>query len=87
MSAASVRQTGAARNAANLLSEGAGRLVTTQRELPSGGVRAEQQRFQEGPDPVADAIDQLVAVYSLKANAVSLRTADKMVGTVINLKA
>jgi flagellar hook protein FlgE len=50
-------------------------------------VRAEQQRFQEGPDPVADAIDQLVAVYSLKANAVSLRTADKMVGTVINLKA
>jgi hypothetical protein len=87
MDAAFVRQSGAARNSANLLSENAGRLVTTQRELHSGGVRADLERIEEAADPVADAIDRSVAVYSLKANLLSLRTADKMVGTVLNLKA
>ncbi len=87
MTAASIRQLGAARNSANLLSEDAGRLVTTQRELTSGGVRAQLEHLEESADPVADAVDRLVAVYSLKANVVSLRTADTMVGTFLNLKA
>jgi hypothetical protein len=87
MNAAVTRQNGAARNSASLLSENADRLVTTQQELPAGGVRAELERSEEGADLVADATDRLVAVYSLKANVVSLRTADKMVGTVLNLKA
>jgi hypothetical protein len=55
--------------------------------LPSGGVQAELQRSEDSVDRLADAIDRIGSVYSLKANVISLRTADKMVGTVLNLKA
>ena len=36
---------------------------------------------------VGGALDRIASGYSLKANVISLRTADKMVGTVLNLKA
>jgi hypothetical protein len=54
--------------------------------LPSGGVQAELLRSEDSVDRLADAIDRIASMYSLKANVISLRTADKMEGTVLNLK-
>jgi hypothetical protein len=87
MEAAVVRQNAAARNSTSLLVEDAGRLRVTQNALPSGGVKAEVQLSEETADPIQDVIDRLVSVYTFKANVLSLRTADKMVGTVLDLKA
>ena len=87
MSAASVRQNTAARNSANLLTQDSPRLVTSQTELSSGGVKSEVRQSSESADIVADAIDRLLSVYTLKANVVTLRTADKMVGTVLDVLA
>jgi hypothetical protein len=61
-------------------------LCETGGSLPSGGVQAELQRSEDSVDRLADAIDRIDSVYSLKANVISLRTADKMLGTVLNLK-
>ena len=87
MQAAVVRQNAAARNSANLLSEDPRRLVVSQTELSSGGTRAAAAPVESLADPVADAVDRLLSVYAFKANAVSLRTADKMAGTVLNVRA
>jgi hypothetical protein len=87
MTAASVRQGAAAHNSANLLTEDSRRLIVSQSEVHSGGVKAELQRSEEAADVVADALDRLVSLYSLKANVVTLRTADKMVGTVLDVLA
>ncbi len=87
MGAAVVRQNAAARNSTSLLVEDAGRLLVAQNALPSGGVKAEAQLSEETADPIEDAIDRLVSVYTFKANVVSLRTADKMVGTVLDVRA
>ncbi len=87
MQASAVRQNAAARNSANLLSDDSRRLVVTQTEVPSGGTRAAAVPVEGFPDPVADAVDRLLSVYAFKANAVSLRTADKMAGTVLNVRA
>ncbi len=37
-------------------------------------------------DPVADAVDRLLSIYELKANIITLRTADKMAGAVLSLR-
>ncbi len=87
LSAAVVRQNAAARNSANLLAEDSRRLIVSQSDLRSGGVTAEAQPSGETADPVADAVDRLVSLYTFKANVVSLRTADKMVGTILNVRA
>ena len=55
--------------------------------LPFGGVQADLQPSEDSVDRLADAIARIASVYSLKANVISLRTADKMAGTVPNLKA
>lgn len=54
--------------------------------LPSGWVQAESQRSEDSADQLPVAMDRVGSVYSLKANVISLRTALKMVGTVLNLK-
>jgi flagellar basal body rod protein FlgC len=87
MQAAVVRQNAAARNSANLLSENPRRLVVSQTELSSGGTRAATAPVESLADPVADAVDRLLSVYAFKANVVSLRTADKMAGAVLNIRA
>ena len=87
MKAAVVRQNAAAHNSANLLTEDTHRLIVNQSELRSGGVQAKAFSSGDGADPVGDAVDRLLSVYALKANAISLRTADKMAGTVLNVRA
>lgn len=90
MQAASVRQIAATNNVANMLTSPIQRLDVSQRALPSGGVQASVARTpvpepRQGTDLVADMVDQMGALYALKANVVSLRVADRMTGTVINL--
>ena len=87
MKAAVVRQNAAAHNSANLLTEDTRRLVVNQSELQAGGVQARAFPSAGGADPVGDAIDRLLSVYAFKANVVSLRTADKMAGAVLNIRA
>jgi flagellar basal body rod protein FlgC len=87
MNAAVVRQNAAAHNSANLLSANSRRLVVGQSELSSGGVQAKAFPAGSGADPVGDAVDRLLSIYTFKANAVSLRTADKMAGTVLSVRA
>ena len=90
MQAASVRQLASANNVANMLTSPVQRLEVSQRALPSGGVQASVTRTpfpepRQGTDLVADMVEQMGALYSLKANVVSLRVADQMAGTVLNL--
>jgi hypothetical protein len=87
LKAAVVRQNSAAHNSAIMLTEDTRRLVVSQSELAHGGVQA--KAFPEGgaADPLGDAVDRLLSVYAFKANAVSLRTADKMAGAVLNVRA
>jgi hypothetical protein len=87
MKAAVVRQNAAAHNSANLLTEDSRRLVVSQTELASGGVKARALPGEIVADPVGDAVDRLLSVYAFRANAVSLRTGDKMAGTVLNMLA
>ena len=87
MKAAVVRQNAAAHNSANLLTKDSRRLVVSQTELASGGVQAKALPDEIVADPVGDAVDRLLSVYAFRANAVSLRTADKMAGAVLNVRA
>jgi hypothetical protein len=87
MTAAVFRQNAAAHNSANLLTTDFRRVVVAEQEVSSGGVRSQAFTDDALADPVADAVDRLVSVYTLKANVVSLRTADRMVGAVLNLRA
>ena len=87
MRAAVVRQNAAAHNSANLLTEDSRRLVVSQSDLPSGGVQARAFPGGDAADPVGDAVDRLLSVYAFKANAISLRTADRMAGAVLNVRA
>jgi hypothetical protein len=87
MKAAVVRQNAAAHNSANLLTEGSRRLVVRQSDLASGGVRAKAFPVEGQADPIGDAVDQLLSVYAFKANIISLRTADKMAGAVLKVRA
>jgi hypothetical protein len=87
MRAALVRQNAAAHNSANLLTEDSRRLVVSQSESVSGGVRAEAFPAEDVADPIGDAVDRLLSVYAFKANAVSLRTVDMMAGAVLNVRA
>ncbi len=87
MQAAVVRQNAAPHNSANLLTADTRRLVVSQSELSAGGVQAKAFPAGNGADPVGDAVDRLLSIYTFKANAVSLRTADKMTGAVLNVRA
>lgn len=88
MNAAALRQSTASANIANALTPGYKRLWVSGAALPDGGVVATKERGKhEGADLVADVVTEIGALYAFKANVISLRTADRMTGTVINLLA
>lgn len=88
MNAAVLRQSVSSANIANSETPGYRRLGVSQAALPDGGVTAKTVRGKtEGPDLVGDIVAQIGALYSFKANMLSLITADRMAGTVINLRA
>lgn len=86
MNAAALRLSASANNSANQLTKGYKRASVVQTELLQGGVSTKISKLTaEGADPVADAVDRIGAVYSFKANIVTLRVADEMTGTVLKL--
>jgi hypothetical protein len=88
MNAAVVTQSAAGANLANSLTLGYRRLGVAQNTVPEGGVTAKLVRGRvPGGDPILDVVAEIGAVYSLRANIVSLKTADRMTGTVLNLRA
>jgi flagellar basal body rod protein FlgC len=87
MNAAALRQAAASSNIANTLSEKMQRAQVVQKALPDGGVAASLSRQVSGSDDlVRDIVEGMGAVYSFKANLISLRVADEMAGTALNLK-
>jgi hypothetical protein len=88
MNAAVLRQSAAGVNTANALTPGYKRLWVSEASLPDGGVVAKKVRGKsEGADLLSDVVSEIGALYSFKANVISLRTADRMTGTVINMLA
>lgn len=85
MNAAVIRQSAASANLANALTPGYKRLSVSEAAQPDGGVVGRKVRGKsEGADLVSDMVAEIGALYSFKANVISLRTADRMTGTVLN---
>ncbi|MEY5027607.1 MAG: hypothetical protein RLZZ244_3135 [Verrucomicrobiota bacterium] len=87
VNAATVRAEAAASNLANLQTPGAPRLEVVQQEVPGGGVEARARMSAERPDAVQGVVEQRVALYTLKANMVTLKIVDEMLGQALNAKA
>jgi hypothetical protein len=89
--AAASRQTlAASHNLANLLTPNFQPLSATQQELSGGGVRAElgQTVAPDLSDPaIENTVSLLGSVYQVKFNAVVIRTADHLLGSLLDLKA
>ena len=52
--------------------------------LDSGTVASVQTARSNGPNLEADVVEQMSAPYSVKANLHTLRTADQMLGTLLD---
>jgi flagellar basal body rod protein FlgC len=88
MNAAALRESTAGSNVANALTTGYRRASVVQTALPGGGVAASVKRgVGSGADLVEDVVSQMGAVYSFKANLLSLKVADRMAGIILNLRA
>ena len=73
-------------NVANLNTPGfKGQTVQQQAVPPTGGVQARTaQAARPGVALEAEAVEQITASYAFKANALVLRTADDMAGTLLD---
>jgi flagellar hook protein FlgE len=88
MNAASLGLSTAAHNVANLHTPGFRRQVTQQQEQPEGGVSVTIGRAAEPGNALAeDIVQQMSAGYSFKANLLTLQTHDRMLGSLLDLKA
>lgn len=87
--AAQLQLDSSAHNVANLNTPGFKRqTVELQEEPDQGGVRASLGRADsEGASLETDAVGQMVATYAFKANVQVLKTADQMMGTLLDEKA
>ena len=80
----------AAHDLANSLTRDFRRVSVTQREISGGGANAElvqDQESREGADLVGGMVDLMGAVYVLKANLAVVRTSDRLLGTVLDIRA
>jgi len=88
MNAAALRESTAGSNVANALTTGYRRASVVQTAQPGGGVAASVKRgVGSGSDLVEDVVSQMGAVYSFKANLLSLKVADRMAGIILNVRA
>ncbi|HPU20666.1 MAG TPA: flagellar basal body protein [Alicycliphilus sp.] len=86
LQAAQLRLNASAHNVANLNTPGfKGQTVQQQAVPPTGGVQARTaQAARPGVALEAEAVEQITASYAFKANALVLRTADDMAGTLLD---
>ena len=88
MNAASLSLNSAAHNIANLQTPGFRRQLTQQATLPEGGVSVTFDRAAQAGDALAeDIVGQMLAGYAFKANLLTLQTNDRMLGSLLDLKA
>lgn len=88
LQAAQTRLDVAANNVANAQTDGYRREQVVAQAQPQGGVAVQVERVpQPGADLVTDAVDQMAATYSWKANLQTLKTADAMVGDLLSIRA
>lgn len=78
----------AAHNIANLQTAGFRRQQTVQEARPEGGVSVSITRATETGDAlVEDIVGQKIAGYSFQANLLTLKTHDRMLGSLLDVKA
>ena len=88
MNAAQWSLNSAAHNIANLQTPGFRRQLTVQAAQPEGGVTVSIGRATESGDALAtDIVGQKIAGYSFQANLLTLKTQDRMLGTLLDTKA
>lgn len=88
MNAAQWSLNSAAYNIANLQTPGFRRQLTVQAALPDGGVSVSIARASETGDALAtDIVGQKIAGYSFQANLLTLKTQDRMLGSLLDTQA
>jgi flagellar hook protein FlgE len=88
LSAATLRLDSAAHNLANALTPGFRRQQVNQHVLAGGGVSANVARTAGiGANLAADLVDQRMALYSFKANLLSIKAQDQMLRSLLDLRA
>ena len=88
LQAAQLRSGAAAHNTANLQTPQFQRQSVAQETRSGGGVAASvQSTGQIGTRLEEDMVAQMSATYSFKANLQTLRTADQMLGTLLDVRA
>ena len=88
LQAAQVRLNAAANNVANGQTEGYQRDVVQARPQAGGGVTTQVNNLpQPGADLARDVVEQKSAAYAFQANLQVVKTADAMVGRLLNARA
>lgn len=87
--AAQLQLDSSAHNVANLNTPGFKRQTVDLQEAPAqGGVRASLGRVpSEGSSLETEAVGQMAATYAFKANVQVLKTEDRMMGALLDVKA
>ena len=88
LNAASSQLATAAHNIANAQTPGFRRQLVQQTAQPAGGVAVAIGRATDSGDALAeDVVAQMAATYAFKANVLSLKTQDRMLGSLLDLTA
>ena len=89
LQAAQLRLDSAAHNVANMNTSGFKRQTVTQEAVPElGGTRASLgQASTEGVALEQEVVDQMSATYAFKASVQVLRTQERTLGSLLNVKA
>lgn len=88
LQAAQARLGAAAHNIANMQTEGFKRETVSAQAAPQGGVVVSiSQAAQAGSDLTQDVVDQMSAQNAFLANVQVLKTADQMVGSLLDARA
>lgn len=75
-----------ANNTANISSKSFKKSRTENIEIPNGGTATKVSIGEQGTDLVADSITRIESAAELSSNINVIKTADEMLGTVINIK-
>jgi flagellar hook protein FlgE len=88
LNAARTRLDVASHNIANAQTPGFTRQTVTQQAQQSGGVEAEvTQAAVPGADLATDLVNQMAASYAFKANLKTIETEQRMMGSLLDLRA
>jgi flagellar hook protein FlgE len=88
LTAASSRLSAAAHNIANAQTPGLRRQLVQQAANPEGGVLASIGHAAASGDAlIEDVVAQMSATYAFKANVLTLKTQDRMLGHLLDLRA